>query len=211
MFFVRSQGISAYRILCFAMLFLQGKTTTVAGGFQGNSPTHRTRSRVRYLGLLLAVLLLTTLQGMAVEAQSPHQTHIVQTGDTLFSIAQQYNATVGQIRELNHLTQTNVLYVGQALIVPSAFPAGASTPSISSCGVQHPVLFHTLSREVNSYRQSPHALAYPWPKLPKPTEFRISVALGSGSCCAFREQPSLLLPFPRLQQLRQGFPCPGRA
>ena len=144
--FMRSQGISAYCILCFAMLFLQGKVTTVARNFQGNSPTHRMRSRVRYLGLLLAVLLLTTLQGMAVEAQSPHQTHIVRTGDTLFSIAQQYNATVGQIRELNHLAQTNVLYVGQALIVPSAFPADASTPSNPPAGSTSCTVSHTVQR-----------------------------------------------------------------
>ena len=141
---MRSQGIFAYRTLCFAMLFLQGKATTVARNFQGNSPIHRTRSWMRYLGLLLVVLLLTTIQGTAVEAQGSHQTHIVRTGDTLFSIAQQYNATVGQIRELNHLTETNVLYVGQALIVPSAFPADASTPSIppassTSCTVSHTV------------------------------------------------------------------------
>lgn len=141
---MRSRGISAHHTLGFAMLFLQGKATTVASDFQGNSPIHRTRSWMRYLGLLLAVLLLTTIQGTAVEAQGSHQTHIVRTGDTLFAIAQQYNATVSQIRELNHLTDTNVLYVGQALIVPSAFPADASTPSIppassTSCTVSHTV------------------------------------------------------------------------
>ena len=141
---MRSQGIFTYCILCFAMLFLQGKATSVASKFPRKLPTHRTRSRVRYLGLLLAVLLLTTIQGMAVEAQGSHQTHIVRTGDTLFSIAQQYSATVGQIRALNNLAETNVLYVGQALIVPSTFPTGASTPSIppassTSCAASHTV------------------------------------------------------------------------
>ena len=143
---MRSQGISVYRILCFAMLFLQGKTTTGARNFLGNSPIHRMRSRMRYLGLLLAVLLLTTIQGMAVEAQGSHQTHIVRTGDTLFAIAQQYNATVGQIRELNNLVETNVLYVGQALIVPSTFPAGASTPSIPSASSTSCAVSHTVQR-----------------------------------------------------------------
>lgn len=143
---MRVQEISACRILCFATLFLQGKTTTVASNFQGNSPTHRMRSRVRYSGLLLAVLLLITIQDTAVEAQGSHQTHIVRTGDTLFSIAQQYNATVGQIRELNHLTETNVLHVGQALIVPSAFPADASTPSRPSGDSTTCTVSHTVQR-----------------------------------------------------------------
>lgn len=141
---MRSQGIFAYRILCFARLFHRGETTTVASNFQVNPPTHRARSRVRYLGLLLAILLLTTIQGMVVEAQGSHHTHIVRTGDTLFSIAQQYNVTVGQIRELNHLTEPAVLYVGQALIVPFAVPADSSTPPIppassTSCTVSHTV------------------------------------------------------------------------
>lgn len=141
---MRSPGNPVYRILCFAMLSLQGETTTGARNFLGNSPTHRMRSRMRYLGLLLAVLLLTTIQGMAVEAQGAHQTHIVRTGDTLFSIAQQYSATVGQIRALNNLAETNVLYVGQALIVPSA--AGASTPSIPSASSTTCAVSHTVQR-----------------------------------------------------------------
>ncbi len=141
---MRSPGIFAYRNLYFDLLFLQGKTTIVTSNYQGNPPPHRTRSRVRYLGLLLAVLLLTTIQGMVVEAQGSHQTHIVRTGDTLFSIAQHYSTTVGQIRALNNLTETNVLYVGQALIVPSPLIAGTSTPSIppvssTSCTVSHTV------------------------------------------------------------------------
>jgi LysM repeat protein len=46
------------------------------------------------------------------------QTYTVQAGDTLFSIATQFNTTVEQLRELNNL-ETNFVTVGQELVVPS--------------------------------------------------------------------------------------------
>lgn len=44
-------------------------------------------------------------------------THTVVAGDTLFSIAQRFNTTVGEIMRLNNMTSTNIT-VGQVLIVP---------------------------------------------------------------------------------------------
>jgi len=45
-------------------------------------------------------------------------THIVQRGDTLWSIAQRYNTTVDAIKILNNLT-SNILQIGQRLQIPS--------------------------------------------------------------------------------------------
>ncbi len=44
----------------------------------------------------------------------PHQ---VQAGETLYSIARQYNITVSQLRQWNHLSETDSISIGQKLIV----------------------------------------------------------------------------------------------
>ncbi|MDQ7030930.1 MAG: LysM peptidoglycan-binding domain-containing protein [Ardenticatenia bacterium] len=43
--------------------------------------------------------------------------HVVKAGETLYSIAQQYNTTVQAIKRLNGL-ETDVIYVGQVLVIP---------------------------------------------------------------------------------------------
>ena len=47
------------------------------------------------------------------------QIHIVQIGETLFSIAMKYGVTVEELVRANNLTDTNQLSVGQQLIIPS--------------------------------------------------------------------------------------------
>jgi peptidoglycan-N-acetylglucosamine deacetylase len=45
-------------------------------------------------------------------------TYVVKAGDTLYSIAQRYGVTVQQIATINHITNVNLIYVGQVLIIP---------------------------------------------------------------------------------------------
>ena len=47
------------------------------------------------------------------------KTHIVQVGDTLYSIAKKYNTTVDTIKSLNNLT-SNTLSIGQILKIPTS-------------------------------------------------------------------------------------------
>ncbi len=44
--------------------------------------------------------------------------HVVRPGESLFSIAKQYNTTVEAIAQLNNLSDTNVIYAGQKLKIP---------------------------------------------------------------------------------------------
>ena len=46
------------------------------------------------------------------------QIHVVQTGQTLFQIAQMYSTTVSAIAEANELPNPNRLVVGQAMVIP---------------------------------------------------------------------------------------------
>ncbi|HEY64347.1 MAG TPA: LysM peptidoglycan-binding domain-containing protein [Caldilineae bacterium] len=58
-----------------------------------------------------------------VWAAPDHDTYIVRPGDTLYSIARRYNTTVATLQRLNHLSNPNLIRVGQRLIVPDASSA----------------------------------------------------------------------------------------
>lgn len=55
-------------------------------------------------------------------------TYVVQSGDTLFTIAVQFGTTVDVIAEANGITDTETIYVGQELVIPGV---GAPAPSPS--------------------------------------------------------------------------------
>lgn len=44
--------------------------------------------------------------------------HVVQYGETLFSIASHYGVTMEQITEANYLVNPNMIYLGQELVIP---------------------------------------------------------------------------------------------
>lgn len=54
----------------------------------------------------------------AVSATDTTLTHLVNPGETLNQLAQQYGTTVENLAQLNQLQQTDLLFVGQQLIVP---------------------------------------------------------------------------------------------
>ncbi|MBA3531918.1 MAG: LysM peptidoglycan-binding domain-containing protein [Ardenticatenales bacterium] len=55
--------------------------------------------------------------------------HLVAAGETLFSIARRYRTTVSELARLNNITNTNLIYVGQRLLVQ---PGGGTTPPVGS-------------------------------------------------------------------------------
>jgi len=83
--------------------------------------------------LLLIVLVCVALPlplNAAPPADSP-RTHIVQPGDTLFAIALRYGTTVAAIKQLNRLGDSDLIQVGQKLLIPaSATPPLTTTRHI---------------------------------------------------------------------------------
>lgn len=55
--------------------------------------------------------------------------YTVKAGDTLWSIAQKYGVTVQQIATANNITNVNLIYVGQLLVIPAKTTASSAVPS----------------------------------------------------------------------------------
>ena len=82
--------------------------------------------------LLLTMMVLLSVGSAAVIAQ---QIHVVQRGETLFSIALSYGRTVDQVAQANGLAQPYVIHAGNQLTIPgpggstqAPAPAPASAP-----------------------------------------------------------------------------------
>jgi LysM repeat protein len=80
----------------------------------------------RILPVLLVVMLVLTQYGAAFA----DTTYVVQAGDTLYRIAQKFNVNPAALISANSLTNPNLIYVGQRLIIPSG--GGASAPVAST-------------------------------------------------------------------------------
>jgi murein DD-endopeptidase MepM/ murein hydrolase activator NlpD len=74
------------------------------------------------IALLAAVLVITASTALvrAQTSEPPTATvHVVQRGETLLSIAQQYGTTVDAITHANGITDPRHIYVGQSLVIPA--------------------------------------------------------------------------------------------
>src|SRR5574341_255137 len=101
----------------------------------------------RHLMILAIVILLLATTAHAL-AQS--QTHTVQPGETLYSIARRYGLTVEQVAAANGITNPALIYAGQVLIIP-----GGSAPSPGGTGtstyvVQAGDTLFSIARRYNS-------------------------------------------------------------
>ncbi|GAB4532156.1 MAG: hypothetical protein Kow0063_12360 [Anaerolineae bacterium] len=71
--------------------------------------------------------------------------HVVAPGETLTSIASRYGTTVAALAAANGLGETDLIYVGQVLLVPDGMPTG-SPPASGGCAAYHTVQYgDTLS------------------------------------------------------------------
>lgn len=80
----------------------------------------------RRLTLCILVLVATLTVAWPAVAGPPAQTgevYVVQPGDTLFGIALRFGLTVADITAANHLSNPNLIFVGQRLVIPDAKPA----------------------------------------------------------------------------------------
>jgi LysM repeat protein len=109
----------------------------------------------RNAGYTSATILLVLLF-VAVPAHAQGQVHVVQRGETLYSIAARYGTTSQALASANGLANANLIYAGQRLTIPST--AGEGTPSargvytvqpgdtLSSIAAQHGTSANALVR-----------------------------------------------------------------
>lgn len=86
----------------------------------------------RILSLLIVVAFFAvalSLTGTA-QAQNCARSYTVESGDTLSSIAIEFNTTVAELARLNNLTEPYTIFVNQTLCVPGS--SATSTPTSSS-------------------------------------------------------------------------------
>ena len=89
--------------------------------------------RAKIAVVLLVVVILTMALPLAAHAQN--RTHIVQRGDTLYSIARRYGTTVQAIMNANGLSNRNFIWVGQRLTIPGSSGGSSSGGSTATGGI----------------------------------------------------------------------------
>ena len=63
-------------------------------------------------------VLLCTLSLLLVSAAFAQTNYVIQPGDTLSSIAFRFNTTVAAIAAANNITNPNLIYAGESIIIP---------------------------------------------------------------------------------------------
>ena len=89
-----------------------------------------------FVVMFVMALTLAPMAGMA-SAQpvaAGEVTHIVQPGQTLFSIARWYGVDVWALARVNNIVNPNRIYVGQRLVIPKSTVPGASNVYIVKVG-----------------------------------------------------------------------------
>ena len=101
---------------------------------------------------LLAVFLVGTVGAPPVLAAADMSTvHVIQRGETLYSIARSYGVNMMTIARANGITNPNYIYVGQRLVIPTG---GAGSGSGRYTGTAHIVqsgeTLYSIARSYNT-------------------------------------------------------------
>jgi len=85
------------------------------------------KTKLRAFVILICVMSQLVIGVGLAEGANP--VHVVSRGDTLYSVARRYGTTVNAIVQANGLPNSNRIYVGQRLVVPTS---GATQPAATS-------------------------------------------------------------------------------
>lgn len=105
-------------------------------------------------GLLVLALLFGALpQSAPVATAACVQNYSVKSGDTLSSIAAQFNVTVAELANENGLKEPYVIYVGQVLCIPGGTTSSTTTTSSTSTtkGISITVAGNLMTIKITSY------------------------------------------------------------
>lgn len=74
---------------------------------------------------IVRLLLVMIVMGWLASPAAADTLYVVQRGDTLASIARRYNTTIGVLMQLNNISNPNIIYVGQQLLIPDNKPGSS--------------------------------------------------------------------------------------
>jgi LysM repeat protein len=74
----------------------------------------------------------------AAPPQGTPETYIVQPGDTLFAIALRYHTTVAAIKQLSGMGSSDIIQVGQKLLIPASDSPASTSVSASTLYIVQP-------------------------------------------------------------------------
>jgi len=75
--------------------------------------------RSMYLKKLFTLLFTVSIASVVASAATKVVTHKIKSGDTLYSVAHKYHATVAAVKKLNSIKKGEILKVGRLVKVPS--------------------------------------------------------------------------------------------
>jgi LysM repeat protein len=107
----------------------------------------------------LATLLVGSVVAPASAAPDEHIVHIVQHGETLYSIARSYGVSMWSIAQANSITNPNLIYAGQRLVVPTGTGGGGYIGGGHSGAVHVVQRGETLTQIALRYGVSVYAIA----------------------------------------------------
>jgi LysM repeat protein len=74
---------------------------------------------------IVRLLLVIFVMGWLASPAAADTLYVVQRGDTLASIARRYHTTIGVLMQLNNISNPNIIYVGQQLLIPDNKPGSS--------------------------------------------------------------------------------------
>jgi LysM repeat protein len=89
--------------------------------------------------IVLAVILALATTFSYAQHKGNIVNHIIKQGETISSIARQYNASVAEIFKANNLNDKVILRIGQKIVVPTTKTVATTTPSIALKPVVNPI------------------------------------------------------------------------
>ncbi|MBC7251290.1 MAG: LysM peptidoglycan-binding domain-containing protein [Anaerolineae bacterium] len=121
--------------------------------------THKKRVTQLIFTLLLLGLLLARGQGIGASPPRQQQIiHTVQAGETLFLIAERYGTTVEAIVAANGLSDPDLIFVGQQLVIPQGETVEVLLPVVVQPGDTLPILASRYNTTVQAIAERNHLL-----------------------------------------------------
>ena len=99
--------------------------------------------KFRHVWIVVGAIVIVLVSATVVLAQD--RTHTVQPGETLYSIARYYGVTPEQLAFVNGITNPDLIYVGQVLLIPEG-SGGEGTATIRYTVVAGDTLFSIARR-----------------------------------------------------------------